>query len=130
MADLGLTKATGIGPAMAYDLQWQMVQRIAGWIEGEQAKPKPKPNQRQLETLCDRMSRVLEKPLPYEKPRLAAITVKSDADDPPRTQLDLTVLTDAELDTMEKLCLKAATGHTADITSRKPPEPRRAATRR
>jgi hypothetical protein len=72
------------------------------------------------------MSRVLEKLLPYEKPRLAAITVKSDADDSPRTQLDLTVLTDAELDTMEKLCLKGATGHTADITSRKPPEPRRA----
>jgi hypothetical protein len=43
---------------MAYDLEWQMVRRIAGWIKWEQAKPRP--NQRQLETLCDRMARMLE----------------------------------------------------------------------
>jgi hypothetical protein len=48
----------------------------------------------------------------YERPRLAAITVKGDVDNPPRVQLDLTVSTDAELDTMEKLCLKAGAGHT------------------
>jgi hypothetical protein len=70
----------------------------------------------------------------YERPRLAAITVKGDVDNPPRVQLDLTVSTDAELDTMEKLCLKAGAGHTGgdrpDVTSRQLPEPRRAATRR
>jgi uncharacterized membrane protein len=43
MADLGLTTATGIGLGMAYDLQWQMVRWIAGWIEKEQEKPRPNP---------------------------------------------------------------------------------------
>jgi hypothetical protein len=128
MADLGLTNATGIGPGMAYELQWQMVRRIARWIEEERAKPRP--NARQLETFYDRLSRILDRLMPYERPKLAAITVKGDTDSPLRVHADLTVLTDAELDTLEKICLKAATGHTADITSRKLPEPRRAATRR
>jgi hypothetical protein len=80
------------------------------------------------------MSRVLEKLLPYEKPRLAAITVKGDTDSPLRVQADLSLLTDAELDTLEKICLKAGAGHTGgaqqEATSRQLPEPRRAAARR
>src|SRR5271169_464043 len=105
MADLGLTNAAGIGPGMAYELQWQMVRRIARWIEEERAKPRP--NARQLETLYDRFSRILDRLMPYERPKLAAVTVKGDAENPLRVKADLTVLTDAKLDTLEKLCLKA-----------------------
>jgi hypothetical protein len=131
MADLGLTNATGIGPGMAYELQWQMVRRIARWIEEERAKSRP--NARQLETLYDRLSRILDRLMPYEMPKLAAVTVKGDTDSPLRVQADLSLLTDAELDTLEKICLKAGAGHTGgahqEATSRQLPEPHRAAER-
>jgi hypothetical protein len=85
---------------------------------------------RELEAL----SKVLDRIMPYEHRKLAAITVKSDVDNPPRVKADLSLLSDAELDTLEKLCLKAGAGHTGgarpDVTSRQLPEPRRAATRR
>jgi hypothetical protein len=85
---------------------------------------------RELEAL----SKVLDRIMPYEHRKLAAITVKSDVDNPPRVKADLSLLTDAELDTLEKLCLKAGAGHTGrarpEVISRQLPEPRRAATRR
>jgi hypothetical protein len=69
-------------------------------------------DQSRRDTLRDQLARVLFKILPYERPRLAAITVKSDADDPPRVRADLELLTNAELDTLERLCFKAQAGHT------------------
>jgi hypothetical protein len=67
----------------------------------------PKPKQRPLETLCDRMSGVLDKLMPFERPRLAAVTVKGDADNPLRVKADLSALSDEKLNQLERICLKA-----------------------
>jgi hypothetical protein len=63
----------------------------------------PKPKQRPLETLCDRMSRVLDKLMPFERPRLAAVTVKGDADNPLRVKADLSALSDEKLNQLERI---------------------------
>jgi hypothetical protein len=131
MADLGLTSAAGIDPGMAYDLQWQMVQRIAGWIW------RSRRSRSRIKGTLKRSARDLPRPrkaFALREARLAALTIKSDADDPLQGHADLTVLTDAELDTLKKLCLKAGAGHTGatrpDVTSRQLLEPRMATSRR
>jgi hypothetical protein len=52
-------------------------------------------DQSRRDTLRDQLVRLLHKILPFERPRLAAMTVKSDAENSLRVQADLTVLTDA-----------------------------------
>src|SRR5271157_2888525 len=120
----------GFGPGDAYRALWEQVGILREELAAEERKRSS--DQSRRDTLRDQIARVLFKILPYERPRLAAITVKSDADNPPRVKADLSLLTDAELDTLERLCLKAGAGHTGedrpDVTSRPLPEPRRAAT--
>ena len=122
----------GFGPGDAYRALWEQVGILRQELAAEERKRSSDKSQR--DTLRDQLARILYKILPYERPRLAAITVKGDTDSPLRVQADLTVLTDAELDTLEKLCLKTGAGHTGgarqDVTSRQLPEPRMAATRR
>jgi hypothetical protein len=122
----------GFGPGDAYRALWEQVGILREELAAEERKRSS--DQSRRDTLRDQLARILFKILPFERPRLAAITVKSDADNPPRIKADLSLLTGAELDTLEQLCLKAGAGHTGgarpDVTSRQLPEPRRAATRR
>jgi hypothetical protein len=122
----------GFGPGDAYRALWEQVGILREELAAEERRRSS--DQSRRDTLRDQLVRVLHKLLPFERPRLTAITVKSDADNPPRVRADLSRLIDAELDTLERLCLKAGAGHTGearpDVTLRRPSEPPRVATRR
>jgi hypothetical protein len=122
----------GFGPGDAYRALWEQVGILREQLSAEERKRSS--DQSRRDTLRDQLVRVLHKILPFERPRLAAITVKGDTDSPLRVQADLSLLSDAELDTLEKLCIKANAGNTGgagrDADPGRPLEPRRAVTRR
>ncbi len=60
----------------------------------------------------ERLGRTLTDLLPFERPKLKSVMFK-EPDTSPRVRADLNLLTNAELDLLEKLCLKASAGHTA-----------------
>jgi hypothetical protein len=58
--------------------------------------------------LQERIRDMLQRILPYERPRLSAIEVSGDQLNPTRVKPDLTKLTDEELDQLEKIVLKGS----------------------
>ncbi len=119
------------GMGHAYEGMWWLARQYRAQVLAEMKKDPSKINHAKLVAAQERLGRAYRDLLPYEKPRLESIPLK---DPPARVQADLTRLSDAELDLLEKLCLKAQAGHTGgarpDVTLRQPSEPRRAATRR
>jgi hypothetical protein len=101
-------------------------------LAAEERKRSSDPSRR--DTLRDQLVRVLHKILPFERPRLAAITVKGDPENPLRVKADLSALSDEELDQLERICLKAGAGNTGgagrDADPDRPLERRGAVTRR
>jgi hypothetical protein len=99
--------------APAYDDLKQMTVQFKEWIAVEKKK-KPLRVDR-LITLYDRLARILEKTCQYERPKLQAVTLAGDHNNPLRVRADLSVLSDAELESLRKLALKAGGGHTAGV---------------
>jgi hypothetical protein len=95
----------------ALDQLRQLADTFRGFIEAELAKPKP--SRDYLFACYDRVARILEKIVPYQRPKLQAITVAGVSTSPPRVPPDLSRLSDEELDQLEKIVLKVGAGHTA-----------------
>ena len=60
--------------------------------------------------LQERIRDLLQRILPFERPRLSAIEVSGDQLNPTRVKPDLTKLTDEELGQLERIVLKVGTG--------------------
>jgi hypothetical protein len=60
--------------------------------------------------LRERIRDLLQRLLPFERPRLSSIEMSGDQLNPTRVKPDLTKLTDEELDQLEKIVLKVGTG--------------------
>jgi hypothetical protein len=94
----------------ALDRLREVANTFQDFIETELVKPKPS---REYIIACyDRLARVLEKILPYQRPKLQAVLVAGDPTYPLRLAPDLSVLSDIELDQLEKIMLKVGTAHT------------------
>jgi hypothetical protein len=81
--------------------------------------------------LQERIRDLLQRILPFERPRLSAIEVSGDQLNPTRVKPDLSKLTDEELHQLERIVLKVGTGASgpdgnADQASSSHPSRRRA----
>jgi hypothetical protein len=72
-----------------------MAAQFKEWI-AEEKKRKP-PRMGRLITLHDRLARILEKTCQYEKPRLQAITLAGDHNNPVQVRADLSKLNREQL---------------------------------
>jgi hypothetical protein len=96
----------------ALDQLRQLADTFRGFIEAELAKPKP--SRDYLFACYDRVARILEKIVPYQRPKLQAIAVAGDPTSPPKVPPDFSRLSKDELDQLEKILLKVGAGHTAE----------------
>jgi hypothetical protein len=122
----------GFGPGDAYRALWEQVGILRQELAAEERRRSS--DQSRRDTLRDQLVRVLHKIFPFERPRLAAITVKGDTESPLRVKADLSALSDEELNQLERICLKAGAGNTGgagrDADPDRPLEPRRTVARR
>jgi len=103
-AERGEIAAGGFGPGDAYRALWFEVAEYRKEIASESRRRNPSINR--IDFLRDKLVGTLAKLLPYERPRLAAITMAGDQNNPPRVKPDLSKLSEAELDQLEKIVLK------------------------
>lgn len=98
------------GPGHAYEGLWWLARQYRAQLQVEAERGIPDLDR--LVAAQERLGRTLRELVQYERPKLKSVTLKGDPENPLRVKADLTVLTDAELDLLEKLCLKAGAGHT------------------
>ena len=106
--------AMAVGASNAYDPAYDDLKRMAvqfkEWI-AEEKKRKPLRMGR-LITLHDRLARILEKTCQYEKPKLQAITLGGDHNNPVQVRADLSKLNREQLLVLRQILLIAGAGHT------------------
>jgi hypothetical protein len=106
--------AMAVGASDAYDPAYDDLKRMAvqfkEWI-AEEKKRKPLRMGR-LITLRDRLARILEKTCQYEKPKLQAISLAGDHNNPVQVRADLSKLNREQLLALRQILLIAGAGHT------------------
>jgi hypothetical protein len=122
---------TGLGPGEAYRGLWNMLADYRTMMLGTRKALNGKSGKRvaliaRHDWLMERVVDILRALLPYERRRLQAIQVAGDQNNSSRVKPDLTKLSLAELDQLEKIVLKVG-GATATAIDTGANEPRRLA---